>query len=137
MGIKDKVLKRAKNYINDKNYNLDIVKKSEKSSSKETDKKDTLTQTPIYNVGDRVKLLDKDDFGIIYKQVDRFNNIQVFYNGEFIEVNVKRIRPNLKAEKLYPKGYDINSLFTSFKERKLEKDIKRGSKKALKMILKK
>ena len=27
MGIKDKVLNRAKVYINDKNYNLDLVKK--------------------------------------------------------------------------------------------------------------
>ncbi|WFD12288.1 endonuclease MutS2 [Tepidibacter hydrothermalis] len=137
MGIKDKVLKRAKEYINDKNYNLDIVKKSKRSSFEETDIKDSLSETIIYNVGDRVKLLDKDDFGIIYKTVDKFNNVQVLYNEKFIEVNIKRIKPNLKAEELYPEGYDMDTLFTSYKERKLEKDIKRGSKKALKMILKK
>lgn len=137
MGIKDKVLKRAKEYINDKNYNLDLVKKNKISSCKKTDKKSELTEIPIYNIGDRVKLLDKEDFGIIYKPVDKFNNVEVLYNEQFIQVNVKRIKPDLKAEELYPKGYDLDSLFISFKERKLEKDIKRGSKKALKMILKK
>lgn len=137
MGIKDKVLKRAKDYINDKNYNLDLLKKNKISCCKKTDEKSELTEIPIYNIGDRVKLLDKEDFGIIYKPVDKFNNVEVLYNEQFIQVNVKRIKPNLKAEELYPKGYDLDSLFISFKERKLEKDIKRGSKKALKMILKK
>ena len=37
---------------------------------------------------------------------------------------------------VYPKDYDLNSLFISFEKRKLEKDIKRGSKKALKKIQK-
>ncbi|WP_099192708.1 endonuclease MutS2 [Tepidibacter mesophilus] len=137
MGIKDKVLKRAKGYINDKNYNLDIVKKNKKYPFKEIEIKEELSEISIYDIGDRVKLLDKDDFGIIYKPVDKFNNVQVLHNGKFIEVNVKRIKLNLKAEELYPKDYDMDSLFTSYKERKLEKDIKRGSKKALKMILKK
>ncbi|MGL5717163.1 MAG: hypothetical protein ACRCX2_29390, partial [Paraclostridium sp.] len=54
----------------------------------------------------------------------------------FISVNVKKIEIALKASELYPEGYDINSLFTSYKERKLEKDIERGSKKALKKIQK-
>lgn len=42
----------------------------------------------------------------------------------------------IKAEELYPEGYDLNQLFMSFKERKLERDIERGSKKALKKIRK-
>ena len=55
---------------------------------------------------------------------------------EFIKVNIKRIEISLKAKDLYPVGYDLNSLFVSFEERKLEKDIARGSKKALKKIQK-
>ncbi len=43
-----------------------------------------------YKIGDRVNLLDHDDFGIIYKEKDNFYNVVVYYNGEFIEVNVKR-----------------------------------------------
>ena len=57
-------------------------------------------------------------------------------NKEFIEVNYKRIKLEIKAEELYPEGYDLNQLFMSFKERKLERDIERGSKKALKKIRK-
>lgn len=60
----------------------------------------------------------------------------ILYNKEFIDVNYKRIKLELKASELYPEGYDLNQLFISYKERKLEKDIKRGSKKALKRIKK-
>ncbi|PPK45968.1 hypothetical protein BD821_11850 [Clostridium algidicarnis DSM 15099] len=60
----------------------------------------------------------------------------ILYNKEFIEVNYKRIKLELKASELYPEGYDLNQLFISYKERKLEKDIERGSKKALKEIKK-
>ena len=58
------------------------------------------------------------------------------YNNEFITVNVKRVKLQLKAKYLYPEGYDLNSLFVSFDKRKLERDIKRGSKKALRKIQK-
>jgi DNA mismatch repair protein MutS2 len=137
MGIRDKILKRASDYINDKNYNLELVKRSKISSYKEVKEvEEVLKEIPLYEVGDKVKLLDKDDFGIIYKPINKFNNVEVLYNDEFIEVNVKRIELSIKAIELYPKDYDLNSLFTSYKERKLERDIERGSKKALKKIQK-
>ncbi|WP_129598597.1 endonuclease MutS2 [Anaerophilus nitritogenes] len=136
MGIKDKILKRAKEYIDEKNYNFDLVKRSKIQSSKKVYEEKIITEIPIYQIGDKVKLLDKDDFGIVYKQVNKFNNLQVLYNGEFIEVNVKRIELYLKATELYPKDYDLDSLFISYKERKLDRDIERGSKKALKKIQK-
>ena len=60
----------------------------------------------------------------------------VFYNKEFVKVNVSRLKLELKATELYPEGYDLNSLFVSYRERKLERDIERGSKKALKKIQK-
>ena len=66
--------------------------------------------------------------------MDKLNNVEVFYKNEFISINAKRLKLQLKAEDLYPKDYDLNSLFISFEKRKLEKDIKRGSKKALKKI---
>ena len=108
MGIRDKVLKKANNYINNKDY----------------------------EIGDKIRLLDKDDFGIVYTGIDKFNNLQVLYKNEFITVNIKRTKPYLKAKDLYPEGYDLNSLFVSFKDRKLGKDIARGSKNALKKIQK-
>ena len=87
-------------------------------------------------IKDKVKLLDFDDFAIVHKPMDKLNNVKVFYKNEFISINAKRLKLQLKAEDLYPKDYDLNSLFISFEKRKLEKDIKRGSKKALKKIQK-
>ena len=81
-------------------------------------------------------LLDKNDSAIIYKGRDEFNNVVVLYNKDFIEVNYKRVKLELKAEELYPEGYDLNQLFVSYKDRKLERDIERGSKKALKKLRK-
>lgn len=136
MGIKDKVLNRAKEYINDKNYNLDTVNKNKIVQSKDESEEEVVKEIYNYEVGDKVKLLDKNDYGIVYKQIDKLNNIEVLYKNEFIKINVRRTELSIKASELYPKDYDLNSLFTSYEERKLEKDIQRGSKKALKKIQK-
>lgn len=133
MGIKERVLKRASDYIKNKEYNLDIVEFRKNEDNLEEDIK---TNETIYYVGDKVRLLDKNDFGIVYKPIDKFNNISVLYKDEFIDVNVKRVELFIRATELYPNGYDLDSLFVSFKERKLEKDIQRGSKKALRKIRK-
>ncbi len=42
----------------------------------------------------------------------------------------------MSREELYPAGYDLESLFHSFAERKFNRDIDRGSKKAQKEIKK-
>lgn len=132
MGIKESILKRARDYINNKDYNLEIVKK------KEIIEIGNFVENRFsnYQVGDKVKLFDKDDFGIVYREIDKLNNIEVLYNNEFISVNIKRAELFLSKDELYPKDYDINSLFTTYEERKLEKDIIRGSKKTLKKIRK-
>ena len=71
-------------------------------------------------IKDKVKLLDFDDFAIVHKPMDKLNNVEVFYKNEFISINAKRLKLQLKAEDLYPKDYDLNSLFISFEKRKLE-----------------
>lgn len=133
MGIRDKVLKKANNYINNKDYEINLI---DSRKIRNEEKIDNTIQTYNYEIGDKIRLLDKDDFGIVYTGIDKFNNLQVLYQNEFITVNVKRTKPYLKAKDLYPEGYDLNSLFVSFKDRKLEKDITRGSKNALKKIQK-
>ena len=135
MGIKDKVLNKAKSYMSDKNYDFDLISES-KISMKPIEEEEVLKNLPNLEIGDKVKLLDYDDYGIVYKTIDKYNNVEVLYKEEFIKVNIKRIELSLKAKDLYPQGYDLNSLFVSFEERKLEKDIARGSKKALKKIQK-
>ena len=133
MGIRDKVLKKANNYINNKDYEINLI---DSSKIRNEEKIDNTIQTYDYEIGDKIRLLDKDDFGIVYTGIDKFNNLQVLYKDKFITVNVKRTKPYLKAKDLYPEGYDLNSLFVSFKDRKLGKDIARGSKNALKKIQK-
>lgn len=134
MGIKRSVLKKAKDYINDKNYNYEIVRKNNPKEKEESE--NTLQQIPIYEVGDKVQMLENSEFAIVYKPVDKFNNLKLLYKDEFVEVNVKRIKLYLKATELYPDDYDFNTLFESYKNLKLERDIARGSKKALKKIQK-
>nr|WP_330404784.1 hypothetical protein [Clostridioides difficile] len=137
MGIKNRVLDRAKEYVIDRNYNLDLVKRSKlQSNVEDKNSSEVILNYTDYNVGDKVKLLDEDDFGIVYKPIDKFNNVEVLFNDNFISVNIKRLQLSIKASELYPEGYDLDTLFTNFKERKLEKDIQRGSKKALKKIQK-
>lgn len=133
MGIPDSIIERTRGYIENKNYNYDLV--SESKISKKSEQSETI-KFYDYKIGDKVILLDKNDSAIVYKEIDEQNNIVVLYNHEFIKVNYKRIKLSIKAEELYPEGYDLNQLFVSFKERKLERDIERGSKKALKQIRK-
>lgn len=134
MGIPDKIIKRTEKYIENKNYNFEKIKDSKvkKEENECIDNKEKCS----FSVGDRVILLDKGDSAIVYKEIDKYNNLTVFYKGQFIEVNYKRVKLEVKAEELYPEGYDLNQLFVSFKERKLTRDIERGSKKALKEIRK-
>lgn len=137
MGIRDSVLERAKRYIKDKDYNFEKIKDSK--VKKEIQNIDELLEDKKevkFNIGDKVLLLDYKKSGIVYKEEDDFNNVTVFYNKEFVKVNVSRLKLELKATELYPEGYDLNSLFVSYRERKLERDIERGSKKALKKIQK-
>jgi len=133
MGISDNIIERSRKYIQTKDYNYNLVKES-KISKAEIEKSETYEY--IYRVGDKVLLLDKDASGIVYKEIDRLNNITVLFNNEFIEVNCKRIKLEISAEELYPKDYDMSQLFSSYKERKLNRDIERGSKKGLKKFRK-
>ena len=133
MGIDDNIIEKARKYIDSKEYNNDLVKESKISKKKI---QNSTSEYNLYSIGDKVKLLDNNKEAIVYKEINELNNITVLCDGEFIEVNYKRLKLEIKAEDLYPAGYDLNQLFVSFKERKLERDIERGSKKALKKIRK-
>ena len=134
MNIRENVLQRAKGYIENKEYHLEKLNEGKVRKPKIVKQK--IEETNEYTKGDRVKLLDYDEFGIVYQEKDNFSNIVVFYNGQFIEVNVKRISLEVKAKELYPEGYDLDTLFVDYKERKMQHDIERGSKKALRKIQK-
>lgn len=133
MGLDDSIINRARQYFDNKNYNFSLIEESKVMKNKEPQIKEDFYK---YSVGDRVILLDNNESAIVYKEIDKVNNVTLLYNNELIEVNYKRIKLDIKASQLYPEGYDLNQLFVSYKERKLERDIERGSKKALKKIRK-
>lgn len=134
MEIREKVVQRAKEYMENKAYHLDRVNESKLRKPKVI--KEKVEVKNVFEKGDRVKLLDYDQFGIIYKELDNYHNVTVYFNGELIEVNDKRITLEVKASELYPEGYDLDTLFIDYKTRKMEHDIERGSKKALRKIQK-
>ncbi|KGO13630.1 mannonate oxidoreductase [Clostridium botulinum] len=133
MGLYDSIIDRARKYMDTKSYNYNLIEDSKIIKNKKLQAEEDFYE---YSVGDKVILLQNNESAIVYKERDRLNNVTILYNKEFIDVNYKRIKLELKASELYPEGYDLNQLFISYKERKLEKDIKRGSKKALKRIKK-
>ena len=136
MGIKEKILQKAKIYMENKNYDFTLISKNKISKKYVEEEKVSLINFNTFEVGDKVELLDFKDVGIVYKQIDKFNNVQVLYKDEFININVKRLKLQFKAKDLYPQGYDLNNLFISFEKRKLDRDLERGSKKALKKVQK-
>ena len=134
MGIPDSIIERIRKYIETKNYNYDVI-----NSSKIIKKKEEIEEVDLkhnYCIGDKVILLDNNESAIVYKELDELNNLTVFYKKEFIKVNYRRVKLELTASELYPEGYDLNQIFISYKERKLDHDIIRGSKKALKKVRK-
>ncbi len=133
MGIPESILKKSRMYMGNKNYNYEKLKDSKiKRNSEEK----SFNAEVYFEKGDKVTILDINKSGIVYKEINQFNNVIVFVDGDFKEINYKRLKIEFKSIELYPEGYDLNQLFVSYKERKLEHDIERGSKKALKKIKK-
>lgn len=135
MGINESILSKAKKYIENKDYNFEKVKES-KIINKGSESNNNEILKCNFGVGDRVILLENDKEALVYKPIDKYNKITVYIDKEYKEIHYNRVKLLFRAEELYPEGYDMNSLFTSFKERKLVRDIERGSKKALKQIRK-
>ncbi len=133
MGINEKIIETAEHYITNKIYNYDYVLES-KIRKTINEKKESLYEEDILNKGDMVIVLENQSKAIVYQEKDKMNNIIIFQDGEMKEVNIRRVRLKARASELYPEDYNLNDLFVSFKERKLEHDIKRGSKKAIKKI---
>ncbi|QCS52977.1 endonuclease MutS2 [Priestia flexa] len=132
MNVSDAVIERAKAYMAHKEYNFTLVDENKKRKPKVVEQQQEKLYD--YEIGDKVTLLDEKESALIYKKRDSYNNVTVFYNGAFKEINTKRIELELPASELYPPGYDLNSLFVSHQERKMQHDFERGSKKALKKV---
>ncbi|WP_411167837.1 endonuclease MutS2 [Clostridium sp. MB05] len=134
MGILDNIIEKTRRYIESKNYNYELIKDSK--INKKKDFEEESVEYYEFAVGDKVLWLDKNESAIVYREKDKYNNVIILFNKEFVEVNYKRLKLEIKASELYPEGYDLNQLFVAYKQRKFNKDIERGSKKALREIKK-
>lgn len=127
MKVPEHVLTRAEKYMVDKEYGLEVLDQNKVKKEKIIEA--TPTDTTLYEKGDRVKLLDYNDFGLVYELQDKFSNVTVYYQNEMMDVNKKRLKLEQKAKDLYPDNYDLDTLFTDYQTRKWQHDIERGSKK--------
>lgn len=135
--LPDAVLQRAQGYLAGAEYQLQErpveVRKKPTATSESTDHQ--AKSTPIFAKGDRVLLTETKETALFYEELEQ-EMAQVYLDKTFREVPLRRLKLVTAATVLYPAGYDLESLFTDFHERKFKKDIDRGSKKAQKKLRK-
>ncbi|MGL4362580.1 MAG: endonuclease MutS2 [Cellulosilyticaceae bacterium] len=132
MGISDAILKRANTYIHQKDYQYGLID----TKKKRVEEIKIEEEKVILEKGDVVYLHAYEEEAVVYQPQTAYEPLLIFYKKEMITVDMKRLTLRRRAADLYPDDYDFDTIFVDFKTKKLEKDIKRGSKKALKNIRK-
>lgn len=135
LGMKEAILKRAEKYIKrsdgylDTKYDIEEINIINCEIKKEQYKENKTKQYNglVFEVGDNVIINSTNEFGIIYKTENEYGNLVILVKGGYKEIHKKRVKLYIKKDKLYPEGYDMNTIFTPYKKLKLEKDIKRGA----------
>ena len=133
MNLKEHVIQQAQRYMEDKDYSLTkaSIPKNKTMIDSQTERAESVS---LLKKGDRVLLLDYNEKGLVFEDNPLRETVTVFYRNDYHEVVPKRLKLEVLATDLYPLDYDLFTLFTSYTERKLDHDINRGSKKALKKI---
>jgi hypothetical protein len=70
---------------------------------------------------------------LFYEYQDEYS-AKILIEKQLISVSLKRLKLAVPASELYPQGYDLEQLFVEYHERKFNRDIDRGSKKAQKQL---
>lgn len=137
LGLSDKILNRVKE-INS-THEIVMAKKISQFSKKksrvkaiEENKKPEETKRTLYQQGDRVTIHETGEHALVYEHLVDQHKVMLFKDGDYEEVQEKRVTIDKRREVLYPEGYNLEQLFVSFKARKLEKDIKKGRFKNMK-----
>lgn len=136
MGISENVVQRASRYIESKSYDYSVIDDSKVRRQKFDGGRESTISHANFSKGDRVKVQGFDKPCLVYESADKQNQVTIYVEGEFKKVYVKLVKLDMAAADLYPQGYDLDSLFTSYSYRKLVRDLDRGSKKVLKRIKK-
>jgi DNA mismatch repair protein MutS2 len=134
MDISTEIIQQAAKYIEAKQYSTQKILFKSATPQMPTNLKQKNTENR-YHKGDRVLLTESKEVGLAFTD-EGDTHIDVYINGEIKKVLRKRVRLQVAAKELYPENYDLDSLFESFENRKVRKDIERGSKKAHKQLRK-
>jgi dsDNA-specific endonuclease/ATPase MutS2 len=147
LGISDKIINRAKKVakvgldalITDKDMPRDDYHTSRRAYLKERQAQATKTieeeektaveeqmTTISFGQGDRVKSTSLSTEVLVYSTDEFTGKVTVFHDNQMIEVDADDLTLVFSAETLYPVGYNMDQLFRTFKDRKLEKDIDKG-----------
>lgn len=131
MRLPEAIINQASRYMREKTYDLNPLNPSKVVKEAE---QIPLNQVEQFAKGDRVRLLEKNLVGLVYAFDESRRHVTVFVDAEFIEVPARRVRVEARSVDLYPTDYDLETLFTTYRERKEAHDFERGSKKALRRV---
>lgn len=134
-GLPEKLIEAGKNYLQGAPYNSEKKNFARKSVQQPADKDAEAAAESLFGKGDRVLLTESKEVALFYQKISD-SEADVSVNQALRTVPLRRMKLLMKADQLYPQGYDLDSLFTDFKERKFQRDIDRGSKKAQKELRK-
>lgn len=131
MKLPASILKQAERYMHDKMYDQSLVDPMHLTQEVV---RPVIEPDQILVKGDRVRLLETNQVGLVYKMDESLRQVTVYVDGVFSEHPLRRVRCEAKALDLYPAGYDLETLFVDYRERKEAHDFARGSKKALRRV---
>jgi dsDNA-specific endonuclease/ATPase MutS2 len=126
MAIDSKVLTQAKKYLHNKDYATKKIVYQRKAT-------ETSSTKIEFHKGDRVWSNEHEQYGLFYEYQDEYS-AKILIEKQLISVSLKRLKLAVPASELYPQGYDLEQLFVEYHERKFNRDIDRGSKKAQKQL---
>lgn len=131
MKLPASILQQAERYMHDKTYDQSLV-----DSSRLTQEviRPVVEPDERFEKGDRVRLLETNQVGLVYAMDELLRRVTVYVDGVSGNYPLRRVRLEAKAIDLYPAGYDLETLFVDYRDRKEAHDFARGSKKALRRV---
>ncbi|MBO1299818.1 MULTISPECIES: endonuclease MutS2 [unclassified Enterococcus] len=131
MKMSETLIQQAQQYLTTKNYSIEKRLFKQKKKNQEAPKEEKV----LFSKGDRVYATQFQKEALVFEDTGE-DTIVIFIDKQKETVLRQRVVLKMSAEELYPVGYEIDHLFTEFKDRKWQRDIDRGSKKAQKKLLK-
>lgn len=133
MKLPIEVLTDAKTYIIKKDYARE--KRVFKHAVAQPKAFAILGEDKRFAKGDRVVVVEEAKALLVFED-DGGAEVTLFVDGVMTPYLRKRIKLERPASELYPENYDLDQLFVDYETRKFNRDIDRGSKKALKQLRK-